>query len=82
MHRRPRRPLRPRRPAYTGRHVDDSSTPHARDISSALGIHIRFQRYVPERGDSIAFDSTQPHRLWNAGDDPVHALWSVVGRDG
>ena len=33
-------------------------------------------------GDSIAFDSTQPHRLWNRGDVPVSGIWFVVGRDG
>lgn len=31
-------------------------------------------------GDSISFDSTGPHRLENAGDAPVEAIWFVVGR--
>ena len=51
-------------------------------ISGRLTVQIRFQEFVLEQGDSIAFDSTQPHRLWNAGDRPTHALWYVVGRDG
>jgi transcriptional regulator with XRE-family HTH domain len=50
-------------------------------ISGSLGVQIRFKEYLLEPGDSIAFDSTQPHRLWNAGDVPAHALWYVVGRD-
>lgn len=51
-------------------------------ISGRLGVQIRFTEYLMEPGDSVAFDSTQPHRLWNAGDVPAHALWYVVGRDG
>jgi len=31
-------------------------------------------------GDSIAFDSTTPHRLINIGDEPVHAIWLGIGR--
>jgi transcriptional regulator with XRE-family HTH domain len=51
-------------------------------ISGSLGVQIRFKEYLLEPGDSIAFDSTQPHRLWNAGDVPARGLWYVVGRDG
>jgi transcriptional regulator with XRE-family HTH domain len=50
-------------------------------ISGSLGVQIRFKEYLLEPGDSIAFDSTQPHRLWNAGDVPAQGLWYVVGRD-
>jgi hypothetical protein len=31
-------------------------------------------------GDAIAFDSTTPHRLYNAGTQPVHGIWFVLGR--
>jgi transcriptional regulator with XRE-family HTH domain len=51
-------------------------------ISGTLGIRIGFQEYELQPGDSIAFDSTQPHRLFNKGDVPVQAIWFVVGRDG
>ena len=51
-------------------------------ISGTLGIRIGFQEYELNAGDSIAFDSTQPHRLFNKGDVPVQAIWFVVGRDG
>ncbi|HEX6263187.1 MAG TPA: helix-turn-helix domain-containing protein [Actinomycetota bacterium] len=51
-------------------------------ISGQLGVQIRFKKYLLEPGDSIAFDSTQPHRLWNPGAVPARALWYVVGRDG
>jgi transcriptional regulator with XRE-family HTH domain/mannose-6-phosphate isomerase-like protein (cupin superfamily) len=33
-------------------------------------------------GDSIAFDSLTPHRIWTIGDRPSIAIWTVVGRDG
>jgi transcriptional regulator with XRE-family HTH domain len=50
-------------------------------VSGTLGIQIGFQEYVLQPGDSIAFDSTTPHRLFNQGDAPVHAIWFVVGRE-
>jgi transcriptional regulator with XRE-family HTH domain len=50
-------------------------------ISGTLGIQIGFQEYELNPGDSIAFESTQPHRLYNKCDEPVHAIWFVVGRD-
>jgi len=51
-------------------------------MSGTLGIQIGFEEYELRPGDSIAFDSTLPHRLFNKGDVPVHAIWFVVGRDG
>ena len=50
-------------------------------MSGTLGIQIGFNEYTLEPGDSIAFDSERPHRLFNKGDEPVHAVWFVVGRD-
>ncbi|HEX6301531.1 MAG TPA: cupin domain-containing protein [Acidimicrobiia bacterium] len=50
-------------------------------MTGTLGIRIGFQEYELNPGDSIAFDSTRPHRLWNKGDEPVHAIWFVVGRE-
>jgi transcriptional regulator with XRE-family HTH domain len=50
-------------------------------MTGTLGIQIGFQEYELNPGDAIAFDSTRPHRLWNKGDEPVHAIWFVVGRD-
>jgi transcriptional regulator with XRE-family HTH domain len=51
-------------------------------MSGRLGVQLGFDRYELAPGDSIGFDSTQPHRLWNLGDEPVHGIWFVVGRDG
>ena len=50
-------------------------------MSGRLGIQIGFRVHEMGPGDSIAFDSTRPHRLYNMGDEPVHAIWFVVGRD-
>ena len=51
-------------------------------ISGCLGVQLGFEQHELCAGDSIAFDSTQPHRLWNLGDEPVNGIWFVVGRDG
>lgn len=77
---------------YATYEVGGASTPdaslmrhHGREygyvISGTLGIQIGFQEYLLKPGDSIAFDSTRPHRLFNKGEVPVHAIWFVVGRD-
>lgn len=50
-------------------------------MTGTLGIQIGFEEYELCPGDSIAFDSTRPHRLFNKGQEPVHAVWFVVGRD-
>jgi len=51
-------------------------------ISGTLGVQLGFEEHELGPGDSIAFDSTVPHRLWNKGDRPVHGVWFVVGREG
>jgi transcriptional regulator with XRE-family HTH domain len=51
-------------------------------LEGRLGVQLGFEEYTLGPGDSIAFDSTQPHRLWNLGDVPVNGIWFVVGRDG
>jgi transcriptional regulator with XRE-family HTH domain len=51
-------------------------------LEGRLGVQLGFDEYALGPGDSIAFDSTQPHRLWNLGDVPVSGIWFVVGREG
>lgn len=51
-------------------------------LSGELGVQLGFEEHKLGPGDSIGFDSTQPHRLWNLGDEPVHGIWFVVGRQG
>jgi transcriptional regulator with XRE-family HTH domain len=48
--------------------------------SGALGVRVGFDEYELGPGTSIAFDSSSPHRLWTIGDEPVHAVWVVIGR--
>ena len=49
-------------------------------INGTLGVRIGFDEYALGPGDAIAFDSTTPHRLFNAGSEPVHGVWFVLGR--
>ena len=51
-------------------------------LSGALEVTVEFETYRLEPGYSISFDSTVPHRLATAGDEPVQAIWFVVGRSG
>lgn len=48
--------------------------------SGTLGVRVGFDEYVLGPGASIAFDSSSPHRLWTIGDEPVCAIWVVIGR--
>jgi len=51
-------------------------------LSGTLEVTVEFETYRLEPGDSICFDSTIPHRLATVGEEPVHAIWFVVGRSG
>jgi len=49
--------------------------------SGTMGVQVGFEEYELGQGGSIAFDSSSPHRLWTVGDEPVHAVWVVIGRE-
>jgi transcriptional regulator with XRE-family HTH domain len=49
-------------------------------LSGRLEVTVGFDTRVLGPGDSIDFESTTPHRLRNAGDEPVSGVWVVVGR--
>lgn len=51
-------------------------------ISGRMGVTVGFDTYELGPGDSVAFDSTMPHRLFTLGEEPVEAIWVVVGRRG
>jgi transcriptional regulator with XRE-family HTH domain len=51
-------------------------------IKGRLGVTVGFDTHILGPGDSIAFDSTQPHRLFNDGDEPAEGIWFVLGRSG
>jgi transcriptional regulator with XRE-family HTH domain len=47
-----------------------------------LGVTVGFETYELGPGDSISFNSSTPHRLFNSGDVPARGVWFVVGRAG
>jgi len=49
-------------------------------LTGELGVKVGFEDTVLGPGDSIAFDSTIPHRLHNDGDEVASAIWIVLGR--
>ena len=49
-------------------------------MSGRLGVRIGFDVYELSPGHSISYDASSPHRLWNLGTEPVHAIWVVFGR--
>jgi DNA-binding XRE family transcriptional regulator/quercetin dioxygenase-like cupin family protein len=49
-------------------------------LNGTLVVQLGFQQYSLSPGDSIAFESSIPHRLVNAGDRPARAIWVVVNR--
>jgi transcriptional regulator with XRE-family HTH domain len=52
-------------------------------LEGRCGATVGEDNYELAAGDSIAFDSRTPHRIWNLSDDkPMMAIWTVVGRDG
>ena len=51
-------------------------------LSGRLRVTIGFDDYELGPGDAVSIDSSTPHRLYNPGDTPVHAVWFVLGRQG
>jgi transcriptional regulator with XRE-family HTH domain len=50
-------------------------------LDGRLGATVGEESYELEAGDSIAFESTTPHRIWTIGDESARAIWTVVGRE-
>ncbi len=51
-------------------------------LEGCLGAAVGVETFELESGDSIAFDSSTPHRFWTIGDAPAVVVWAVVGRGG
>ncbi len=49
-------------------------------LQGELSVQIGFEEHLVGPGDSLAFDGTIPHRFWNVGSVPVHAVWFVLDR--
>jgi transcriptional regulator with XRE-family HTH domain len=65
-----------------GTHMRHMGREYGLVLSGRLGVTIGFEeeRHELGPGDSIVFESSRPHRLENVGDEPVEAIWFVVGR--
>jgi transcriptional regulator with XRE-family HTH domain len=50
-------------------------------LSGQLLVEIGFNKYVLDPGWSIAFDSSNLHRIVNTADGPSSAVWVVIGRN-
>ena len=48
----------------------------------SLTIQVGFDTAVLNVGDSIAFDSTTPHRYWNETNEEVRAVWFISETSG
>lgn len=46
----------------------------------SLNVQVGFESTVLEEGDSIALDSSVPHRFWNSTSGEVRAIWFVLDR--
>lgn len=44
-------------------------------LEGRLHVQVEFDNYVLGVGDSIAFDSSRPHRFWNEGPGIARAAW-------
>lgn len=49
-------------------------------LRGRLQVRIGFDEYILEPGDAISINSAIPHRLATLGDEPVEAVWFVLGR--
>jgi transcriptional regulator with XRE-family HTH domain len=49
-------------------------------LEGELLLELGFERYLLKAGDSIIFDSTTPHRLTNAGQASMQAIWVILNR--
>jgi transcriptional regulator with XRE-family HTH domain len=62
--------------------IRHSGNEYGHVFAGRLDVTIGFETYELGPGDAISFESTMPHRLFNGGDEPVEAIWFVVGRRG
>ncbi|MFI9408566.1 helix-turn-helix domain-containing protein [Nocardia gamkensis] len=57
-----------------------SGTEYAYLLTGELTLLLGFDRYTIGAGDSLWFDSTQPHLYVNQSDQPACGVWFVSGR--
>jgi transcriptional regulator with XRE-family HTH domain len=59
-----------------------SAFEYAYVLEGELTLHLEQEKRVLRAGDSLHFDSTQPHRFVNDGPGVARGVWFVVGRVG
>lgn len=64
----------------SGKLVRHSGREYGIVLSGQLELSVGFETFVLDPGDSCSFDSNEPHRLSNPGDEPTTAIWFVIGR--
>jgi transcriptional regulator with XRE-family HTH domain len=68
------------RSSSSGKLTRHSGTEFAFLLSGALKVQVGFTEYVLRPGDSLSFDSAEPHVLINEGTEPAVGVWFVLGR--
>ena len=68
------------RSSSSGKLTRHAGTEFAFMLRGTLKIQVGFDEYVLRPGDSMAFDSSEPHLLVNDGTEPAVGLWFVLGR--
>lgn len=68
------------RSSSSGKLTRHSGTEFAFMLRGTLNIQVGFETFVLKAGDSMAFDSSEPHLLINEGTEPAVGLWFVLGR--
>jgi mannose-6-phosphate isomerase-like protein (cupin superfamily) len=49
-------------------------------LEGTLEVTVGFSTHRLRPGDSIAFDASVPHKLFNPGPDPARTIWVVLDR--
>jgi transcriptional regulator with XRE-family HTH domain len=68
------------RSSSSGKLTRHSGTEFAFLLRGTLKVQVGFAEYVLRPGDSMAFDSAEPHLLVNEGTEPAVGIWFVLGR--
>jgi transcriptional regulator with XRE-family HTH domain len=53
---------------------------YATVLTGRFGVTIGFEDYELGPGDSIAFESHNPHRIYTIGNQPATAVWVIINR--
>ena len=68
------------RSSSSGKLTRHSGTEFAFLLRGTLKVQVGFTDYVLRPGDSMSFDSAEPHLLVNEGTEPAVGIWFVLGR--